>query len=542
MAIEFDHPKERSSIIKVFGVGGGGSNAVNHMFLQGIKGVDFVVANTDRQALELSPVPTKIHLGPAKTSGLGAGANPDVGRDSTIESLDEVTTVLNSNTRMLFITVGMGGGTGTGGAPEIARVARDMGILTVGIVTTPFTFEGNRRIAQAKAGIDEMKKHVDTLIVIANDKIREVYGNLKMSEAFANADNVLTTAARGIAEIITVAGYINVDFEDVNTVMRNSGVAIMGTGKSKGENRAINAVKDAICSPLLNENNVQGARNILLNITSGTDELSMDEICQINDYVQNEAGQNADIIWGNCTDESLDEYISVTLIATGFDKENQSDLHKNKEEIEVIHLDETAPLENPFTAPAPFAKEDAAIAQNDAVEEKVHFSAQTQEDELITDDANAQYSIDFEVKDARVENNEEMRIEEEPVEMKIQETEEIQMERSVDDFDFTKQSPAPSNQNRKAQSAEDTLSADDREELEKLRADNDRRKKLKAMSIKLSALNKDVKDLEAEPAFKRKNVELDDIPHSSETNVSTMMLDESQNGIKRNSWLHDQPD
>lgn len=316
--IKFDLPKEMPSIIKVIGVGGGGSNAVNHMFKQGIRGVDFIVCNTDHQALDQSPIPKKIALGANLTEGRGAGAIPEVGKKAAIENLEEVKEVLNNNTKMVFITAGMGGGTGTGAAPIIAKAAKEMGILTVGIVTIPFAFEGRKRKQQAFEGLEELKKNVDTLLVISNEKLREMYGNLKLSEAFAQADNILTIAAKGIAEIITVSGYVNVDFEDVKTVMKNSGVAIMGSASASGPDRAIKAVQTALASPLLNDSDIEGASNILLYINSGTEEVSMDEISEITDYIQTQAGQTAEIIWGNGTDEALGENISVTVIATGF--------------------------------------------------------------------------------------------------------------------------------------------------------------------------------------------------------------------------------
>jgi cell division protein FtsZ len=286
----FDLPKETSSIIKVIGVGGGGSNAVNHMFDLGIVGVDFAICNTDNQAMELSKVPTKIQLGPDLTEGLGAGSKPDIGRQACIESIDEIKNFLANGTKMLFVTAGMGGGTGTGAAPIIAKAAQEMDILTVGIVTLPFSFEGRRRSKQGVDGLDELKKNVDTLIVISNDKLRQIHGNLKLSQAFSEADDILSTAAKGIAEIITVPGYVNVDFEDVNTVMRGSGVAIMGTATSEGEDRAKLAVDEALNSPLLEENDIQGAQHILLNITSGNKEVTMDEIFEITEFVQEEAG------------------------------------------------------------------------------------------------------------------------------------------------------------------------------------------------------------------------------------------------------------
>jgi cell division protein FtsZ len=319
--IKFDMPKNQSSIIKVIGVGGGGSNAVNHMYRQGIKGVDFLICNTDAQAMESSPVPVKIQLG---EKGLGAGSVPAVGKESARQKIDQIKEILEKNTQMVFITAGMGGGTGTGAAPVIAQTAKELGILTVGIVTIPFTFEGKRRKQQADEGILELKKYVDTLLIICNDKLREQYGDLKLSEAFNKADDVLTTAAKGIAEIITVTGYINVDFEDVKTVMQDSGKAIMGHAKAEGENRAIEAVKNALASPLLNDNEIEGASNVLLYITSGQEEISMDEVTEITDYIQKEAKSQAEIIWGNGYDESLGNNISITLIATGFDAEKKT--------------------------------------------------------------------------------------------------------------------------------------------------------------------------------------------------------------------------
>ncbi len=315
----FDFPQNQSSIIKVIGVGGGGSNAVNHMYKQGIKDVNFVVCNTDAQALINSPVPVKIQLGESLTEGRGAGNKPDKGRESAIENIDEIVAVLSSNTKMVFITAGMGGGTGTGAAPVIAKAAKEMGILTVAIVTIPFRFEGKKRLQQAVDGIKNLEENVDSLLVINNEKLREIYGDLKLSEAFSNADGVLTTAAKGIAEIITVHGYINVDFADVQTVMTDSGVSIMGSGTAEGEGRAIRAIEEALTSPLLNNNDIQGASNVLLNITSGAEEISMDEVGEITDYVQEHVGDDSLIIWGTGVDEILKDKISVTIVATGFE-------------------------------------------------------------------------------------------------------------------------------------------------------------------------------------------------------------------------------
>ena len=316
--MEFDIPKGMSSIIKVIGVGGGGSNAVNHMFNQGIVGVDFIVCNTDRQALDISPVPHKIQLGPTLTEGRGAGMIPEVGMNAAIENIEELREVLSKNTKMVFVTAGMGGGTGTGAAPVIAQVAKDLGILTVGIVTIPFDFEGRKRRLQAEEGLEKMRQNVDTLLIINNEKLREFGKNMALTKAFAEADNILTVAAKGIAEVISVTGMINVDFNDVNTVLRNSGHAIMGSAIAEGENRAIEAVQAALNSPLLNENDILGAKYVLLNITYGDKEVMMDEITNITDFIQDAAGATADVIWGHGYDQSLGDSISITLIATGF--------------------------------------------------------------------------------------------------------------------------------------------------------------------------------------------------------------------------------
>lgn len=336
--INFQFEKNPGSIIKVIGVGGGGGNAVNHMFRLGIRDVDFIVCNTDSQALAGSPIPVKVQLGSSLTEGRGAGNKPETGRQSAIENIDDVRKVLETNTKMVFITAGMGGGTGTGGAPVIAQLCRELGFLTVGIVTIPFRNEGKRRISQAVEGIQEMEQHVDSLLVINNERIREMYGDFPISQAFAKADNVLATAAKGIAEIITVPGYINVDFADVETVMRQSGVAIMGTGISEGEGRAVDAVEKALMSPLLNNNNIRGAKNILLNVTSGDSEITMDEIGEITDYIQQKAGFEADLIWGNGVDETLENQISVTVIATGFSTSSIPEMLVNKKQPKETHV------------------------------------------------------------------------------------------------------------------------------------------------------------------------------------------------------------
>jgi len=335
-SISFDLPKNQSNVIKVIGVGGGGSNAINHMFKQGIKGVDFIVCNTDSQALENSSVPNKIQLGVNLTEGLGAGANPEVGQQSAIESIADIEKMLDSNTKMVFITAGMGGGTGTGAAPVIAQLAKERDILTVGIVTIPFQFEGKVRQEQALLGVEKLRKQVDSLIVINNNKLREVYGNLGFKAGFSKADEVLATASRGIAEVITHHYTQNIDLKDAKTVLSNSGTAIMGSASASGDNRAKEAIISALDSPLLNDNKIAGAKNVLLLIVSGTNEITIDEIGEINDHIQAEAGYNANIIMGVGEDDSLADAIAVTIIATGFNSEQQNEI-VNTEPKKIIH-------------------------------------------------------------------------------------------------------------------------------------------------------------------------------------------------------------
>jgi len=359
--IHFEIPKNQSSIIKVIGVGGGGGNAVNYMYSLGIEGVDFVVCNTDSQALALSPIPNKIQLGPHLTQGLGAGANPEIGKQASEESLEDITKILKVNTKMAFITAGMGGGTGTGGAPVVAKICRDLGILTVGIVTMPFTYEGRKRMKQAQEGIDRMRDHVDTILIISNDKLRQQFGNLPFTQAFAKADDVLATAAKCITDVINTTGQINVDFADVCTVMKNGGVAILGAAAVAGENRALHAVEQALNSPLLNDSDINGAKWLLLNITSaqGDFEHTMDEAEAIQAYVQQQAGDNCDVILGMGHDPNLGDKIAVTVIATGFNhKEITAEIPVKRNEPEKIYIplgqntqDTTAQSTPPVTAP-----------------------------------------------------------------------------------------------------------------------------------------------------------------------------------------------
>ncbi|MDO9261779.1 MAG: cell division protein FtsZ [Flavobacteriaceae bacterium] len=335
--INFDLPKNNSNVIKVIGVGGGGSNAVNHMFTQGLIGVDFVVCNTDSQALQNSPVPNKIQLGVSLTEGLGAGANPDIGEKAALESIEEIKNLLSANAKMVFITAGMGGGTGTGAAPVIAQMARELDLLTIGIVTIPFNFEGKTRIDQALKGVETLRQYVDSLIIINNNKLRDVYGNLGFKAGFSKADEVLSTAARGIAQVITHHYTQNIDLRDAKTVLANSGTAIMGSATAAGKNRSQNCIIKALDSPLLNDNKITGARNVLLLIVSGTDEITIDEIGEINEYIQSEAKSNVNIIMGVGEDENLGDAIAVTIIATGFNKDQQSEIVSG-ETSKIIHI------------------------------------------------------------------------------------------------------------------------------------------------------------------------------------------------------------
>ncbi len=473
----FDLPQEERPIIKVIGVGGGGSNAVTHMFNKGIVGVDFAIGNTDKQAMAMSTVPICIELGPMLTEGRGAGSRPQIGKQACIESIDDVRAFLDDNTKMLFVTAGMGGGTGTGAAPIIAKAAKEMDILTVGIVTLPFNFEGRRRTRHALEGLEELKECVDAIVVISNDKLREIHGDLSMSEAFGKADDILTTAAKGIAEIITVGGHVNVDFEDVNTVMRDSGVAIMGTASFEGENRAQRAVVDALNSPLLEDNDIRGAQHILLNISSGTDEVTMDEISTITEYVQGEAGYGTDLIWGHCHDEDLGEKLTVTIIATGFE-------HRNGPKEEKMPETTRVPLEPEETMDDIFAT-GGPVAENDVT---VEFDSVRP-----VADGSPGYSYD------------------EPY-IKSDEKEKIE----------------------KAQ-------------LSRARREETRREKMRTytyMNPSKLENTETIADLTNEPAFRRRKVELDDVPHSSEIQLSrwTLSGDEEPQLREGNSYLHDNVD
>jgi len=519
--MEFDMPKDQSSIIKVIGVGGGGSNAVNHMFNQGIKGVDFIICNTDRQALDISPVPFKIQLGPSLTEGRGAGSIPEIGMNAAIENIDDIKETLAKNTKMVFVTAGMGGGTGTGAAPVIARVARELGILTVGIVTVPFSFEGRKRRQQAEEGLENMRESVDTLLVINNERLREISGNLTLGNAFAQADDVLTTAAKGIAEVISVTGAINVDFNDVNTVMKDSGVAIMGSAHAEGENRAIKAVQEALTSPLLNDNDISGAKYVLLNITYGSQEVLMDEISDITDYIQDEAGSTADVIWGHGYDETLGDALSVTLIATGFNQSPVTGFEKAPErKVQVLEDDNkkeiTEPLskatsENTYSEEKKEEKEDEPYIKSEVEDEQEENSSSFNWEVTTASESNTDQT-----KNTAEEN-------ESSKEVKRYYLEDDMEEKS----DFESQSSkqlTPEEQQRRAQ-----------ERMDRIQQFASHLKSAEGLS-----------ELEKEPAFRRRKINLEDEPHSSEDNISRYEVsddDDNKTTLRgTNSFLHDNVD
>ena len=561
--IKFNLPKEKSSIIKVIGVGGGGGNAVNHMHEQGIKGVDFIICNTDLQALEASAIPNKIQLGASLTQGLGAGANPEVGKKAAMEAIEDIIDMLGVNTKMLFITAGMGGGTGTGAAPIIAKTAKEMDILTVGIVTTPFNFEGKKRKTFADEGLENLKRSVDCLLIISNDKIKDMYGNLALREAFGHANNILTTAAKGIAEIITHPGYINVDFEDVKTVMKSSGVALMGSAMAEGEDRALVAVKAALASPLLNDNQIVGAKNILLNISSGTEEILMEEFEQISAYIQNESGLSAELILGTSFDESLGNKISVTLIATGFEskpRENkviigstisdnfiQSNINKpnvvetKPEIVQVILTTPNTTINNSFDL-KPVEKKADEIIRINLIEDELPQEEITIDNDLgfglridtineeETFDINA---IDFKIDESYFINSTEELIEDDYLEV----NEDI----FTNNIETINHAIVP-----KVYQLSDEMESNSLDQDKKIERQIQRIKELKNLNITINN-PQGLRDLEKEPAYIRRNKKLDDVPHSSEKQISRLSLFEDlvsgKSEIKtNNSFLHDNVD
>ena len=567
--MEFDLPRDYNSIIKVIGVGGGGSNAVNHMFNKGIVGVDFIVCNTDRQALDISPVPYKIQLGAQLTDGRGAGMLPEVGMAAANENIDEIRELLSKNTKMVFVTAGMGGGTGTGAAPVIAKVAKDLGILTVGIVTIPFNFEGKKRRLQAEEGLNKMRENVDTLLVINNERLREFGKDMSLTDAFSYADDILTVAARGIAEVISVTGVINVDFNDVNTVLKNSGHAIMGSASAEGENRALEAVTSALSSPLLMDNEIDGARYVLLNITYGSKEVMMDEITEITDYIQEAAGATADVIWGHGLDSSLGEKISITLIAAGlkdvplngFEKAPERkvvDLHENNKEITSLLTNPVSSVEGSGNSKDEFSEEPflkseqitdntipaESISQNfgekksfDLFESAVEINPSAILD--VNEDTNFVEEITF-LENEITSNSEEKDIQPEfswdigvsnsdasESSTKIEEKEEIVRhmleEEVIMELDSEVKHTTPEEQQKIAQ---------------------ERSFKIMEYTNKLKNAE-GIADFENEPAYVRRNISLNQSIPSSEESVSRFGLSEEEDGksgLRSNNFLHDNVD
>ena len=568
--MEFDLPRDYNSIIKVIGVGGGGSNAVNHMFNQGIVGVDFIVCNTDRQALDISPVPYKIQLGAQLTDGRGAGMLPEVGMAAANENIEEIRELLSKNTKMVFVTAGMGGGTGTGAAPVIAQVAKDLGILTVGIVTIPFNFEGKKRRLQAEEGLNKMRENVDTLLVINNERLREFGKDMSLTDAFSYADDILTVAARGIAEVISVTGVINVDFNDVNTVLRNSGHAIMGSASAEGENRALEAVTSALTSPLLMDNEIDGARYVLLNITYGSKEVMMDEITEITDYIQEAAGATADVIWGHGLDSSLGEKISITLIAAGlkdvplngFEKAPERkvvDLHgENNKEITSLLTNPVSSYEGSGNSKDEFSEEPflkseqitdntipaESISQNfsekksyDLFESAVEINPSAILD--VNDDTNFVEEITFheneatsntEAKDVQPEFSWEIGVSNSDASessTKIEDKEEVVRhmleEEVIMELDSEVKQTTPEEQQKIAQ---------------------ERSSKIMEYTNKLKNAE-GIADFENEPAYVRRNISLNQSIPSSEESVSRFGLSEEEDGksgLRSNNFLHDNVD
>ena len=610
--ISFDMPKTQSNTIKVIGVGGGGSNAVNHMFTQQIKGVDFVICNTDAQALENSPVPNKIQLGVSLTSGLGAGANPEVGAQAAKESMQEIQQMLNTQTKMVFITAGMGGGTGTGAAPIIAKIAKDMDVLTVGIVTMPFAFEGRRRAKQAQLGIDQLRQNVDSLIVINNNKLREVYGNLGFKAGFSKADEVLSTASRGIAEVITHHYKQNIDLHDAKTVLSNSGTAIMGSAKEEGQTRAKTAIIKALDSPLLNDNKITGAKNVLLLIVSGTNEVTLDEIGEINDYIQDEAGYDANIIMGIGEDEELGDAIAVTIVATGFAADQQSTI-TNTEVKKIVHT-----LEDEQKATYDFSEKTITKAPSlnepltSAVEEKVVHSLEeevvvpktnlvkttneivnmavvyddvevevaSEDDFVITDitpvqeiqvveelkavEPNLLFDLPLkpqaQVETPKVKEVEEIQAEEVVFERKVVEKRYVledfdaqptigkssgMVERKVaeEEINFELKTRTPQAQVNQIETQSEEVSPLDLTITELQKRAEERRKTMKGFNYKFNdQMNKNIDEIERQPAYKRLGINLDTNSPISSTKTSIQKNTDEISFKSNNSFLHDNVD
>jgi len=628
--ISFEMPKTQSNTIKVIGVGGGGSNAVNHMYTQEIKGVDFVICNTDAQALENSPVPNKIQLGANLTSGLGAGANPEVGAQAAKESMQEIQQMLNTQTKMVFITAGMGGGTGTGAAPIIAKIAKDMDILTVGIVTMPFAFEGRRRSKQAQLGIDQLRQNVDSLIVINNNKLREVYGNLGFKAGFSKADEVLSTASRGIAEVITHHYKQNIDLHDAKTVLSNSGTAIMGSAKEEGQTRAKTAIVKALDSPLLNDNKITGAKNVLLLIVSGTNEVTLDEIGEINDYIQDEAGYDANIIMGIGEDKELGDAIAVTIVATGFAADQQSTITNtevkkivhtledeqkatydfgekkvaksptinepltNKNEAKIVHILEEDIVESEVPK-MNLVSTTNEIAEMTVVFDEVQIETVSEDDFVITDKTPVQETkvheepktiqadllFDLPLNSyAEVKGEEEIRynLQEEVLstkqvnDLEVYGAEEVIFERKslkkhyvLEDFDaqptigksssvveekvaeeaihFELKTREPQVEINSIETLSEEVSPLDLTITELKKRAEERRKKMKGFNYKFNdQMNKNIDEIERQPAYKRLGINLDTTTSISNTKTSISTDSEELNLSSNNSFLHDNVD
>lgn len=525
---KFEVPKHgpNRSIIKVIGVGGGGSNAVNHMYKQGIKDVEFVVCNTDSQALYSSPVPTKLQIGANLTEGLGCGANPEVGKNAALESKEQIREML-TGTKMVFVTAGMGGGTGTGAAPVIAKIAKDMDILTVGIVTAPFVFEGKKKSAQAELGIEGLRQNCDTVLVILNDKLREIYGNLSINQAFAQADNILTTAAKGIAEIITLAGYVNVDFQDVRTVMLNAGAAVMGSVETRGDARAKKAAEGALSSPLLDNRDIMGAKKILLSIISGAEaELQMDELTEITEYIQEQAGEDAEMIFGHGVDPDLGDRIRVTVIATGFHTESklggntvaqQQQAATKKEEPRKVHdLDRTQGwLFTPSTPP-----ENNLSAARD-LELRKKIERQHEEEKEQPREREFTFSGPF-------SNN----IDNKPTSNHQEEGDEGLF--NDDDFDLSDRY------------GDQTINEDGMMELrstkQRLQQQAEERKEKLKQARKHEMTKEEFNEKWSLPAYLRRGVKMNDVPHSAEPFISKYNLNDDNNILGNNKFLHDNVD
>ena len=541
--MQFDIPKENSSDIKVIGVGGGGSNAVNHMFNQGIQGVDFIVCNTDRQALDISPVPYKIQLGTELTEGRGAGMMPEVGENAALENLEDIRELLSQNTKMLFVTAGMGGGTGTGAGPVIAQIAKDLGILTVGIVTVPFNFEGKKRRIQAEAGLERMRQNVDSLLIISNERLRDFGKNMGLTAAFAHADNILTVAAKGIAELISRTGLINTDFNDVNTVLRDSGHAIMGSAQAEGEDRAMEAVTAALASPLLNDNDITGANYILLNISyCSSNEITMDEMGEITDYVQEEAGSTADVIFGVGCDDSLGNKLSVTIIATGFATADDLivPLGKPAERINIPLEDASVKeIKQPMSNPVSPAETESKVEEVDEPFVKTIEPTAEPINMLDSIDLSSEELVVHDLSDD--EDSKEVPGENEPTPLSWEISETIVPDTINDSEaqqDLFSEEDVVKHQLDEDEDVDEKPSAQDHQKMTQERVN-----KIEEHTAKLKNAE-GISDYENEPAFKRRSLFLDN-SKPSEEKPSRFGLSEDDNGgsdLSDNSFLHDNVD